>query len=392
MKWMISEDRLGSDQRDVIDEIGKITSKPIWIQGYAGSGKSVLLLHLLKDYLVRKPNAKVCVAVFTRALVDLIQTGLRQTPYLQDKVIPVLTIYGLKKEIDNLAKYDAIFCDEIQDIPREFITKMRQSCTHFIIAGDAAQSIYPTVPVFETPPATSEEIKLDIQPIEKNLKVIYRLTRSVISMLKCVFTDLLGERPIIGAVDTEVKLFKAISSKDEVAYCWKDAKETNQLRTSDVIAILIWGRDEIVEFANVILAIEGKQLWPKSFKGMGDDGSPEINFHSLNMHLEINNIPLMYIGNGVGSLERADRETKIIVMTYHSAKGLDFDHVYLPMTGNEMKINSNVPVNALILVALSRSKSGLTITFSGEIYDPLKPFLQNLTIKSLPKPNTEIMF
>jgi hypothetical protein len=29
---MITEDKLGSDQVEVIDEIGKITNKPIWIK------------------------------------------------------------------------------------------------------------------------------------------------------------------------------------------------------------------------------------------------------------------------------------------------------------------------------------------------------------------------
>ena len=77
MKWMISEDKLGSDQVEVIDEIGKISNKPIWIKGHAGSGKSVLLLHALADYVVKKPRARVCVVVFTKSLVDLLEIGLK---------------------------------------------------------------------------------------------------------------------------------------------------------------------------------------------------------------------------------------------------------------------------------------------------------------------------
>ena len=75
-------------------------------------------------------------------------------------------------------------------------------------------------------------------------------------------------------------------------------------------------------------------------------------------------------------------------MTYHSAKGLDFDYVYLPMTGNEMWLHSNVPINSLLLVALSRSKSGLTITYNGQLFRPLKPFL--VGIQSMPLPTDDI--
>ncbi|MBL0080680.1 MAG: hypothetical protein IPP53_16720 [Bacteroidetes bacterium] len=127
MKWMITEDKLGSDQVEVIDEIGKINNKPIWIKGHAGSGKSVLLLHSLADYLVKKPTANVCVVVFTRALVDLLETGLKQIPKLNGKTIPVHTIYDVKDLIDNKNRFDAIFCDEYKDLPISFIQSMKSA-------------------------------------------------------------------------------------------------------------------------------------------------------------------------------------------------------------------------------------------------------------------------
>ena len=390
MKWMISEDRLGSDQREVIDEIGKISSKPIWIQGYAGSGKSVLLLHSLKDYLAKKPDANVCVVVFTRALVDLLSTGLRQIPFLQGKSIPVFTIYQLKSRLDGASRYDAIFCDEIQDLPIGFISQMKQSCTHLIIAGDAAQSIYSSVPTFNIAPASSKEITTIIQPVEKKLGVIYRLNKSVILMLRNVFSEMLGERPVIGDIDTEIKLFKSPTADAEIKYCWTEAKETNQLRTSDVIAVLINGQEQIVQFVNHILGLENKPKWtPVKHQKY----TQRYDFGSMNSHLQSQGVPIMYIGNEYGSLEEADRLNKIVITTYHSAKGLDFDYVYLPMVNNSMSIHSNV--NALLLVALSRSKSGLTITYTGEMYQYLKPFLKNIPAKSLPVPsanNEEIIF
>ena len=67
MQWMVPEERLGADQKEIIEEIAKIGKKPIWIKGNAGSGKSVVLIQSVKDYLANHPDAKVCIVVFNRA-------------------------------------------------------------------------------------------------------------------------------------------------------------------------------------------------------------------------------------------------------------------------------------------------------------------------------------
>lgn len=387
MKWMITEDRLGPDQVSVIDEITKIDDKPIWIKGHAGSGKSVLLLHSLADYLVLHPNAKVTVVVFTRALVDLLSVGLRQIPKLQGKNIPVQTIYQLKHKIDNnLSKYDAIFCDEIQDLPIDFIKAIKGFCTHLIIAGDAEQSIYNTVPVFDERPAQPQEIKDGIIPLEKNLGIIYRLTNSILNVLKRVFPVMLADMPNIAKEDTEIKLFEAKSIDDEVNFCWSDIKKTNDLRKNEVSAILISGHDDIVYFVNKILEIEGKEKWTRVD---GIDKRP--NYELMNEHLRKVNVPLMYIGNNYGSLSNADNENKIVIMTYHSSKGLDFDFVYLPLVSNNMFIHSNE--NSLLLVALSRSKSGLFISYTNNLYPGLQRFLAEVKVNKIQEDNSsDIIF
>jgi superfamily I DNA/RNA helicase len=388
MKWMITEDKLGRDQVEVIEEIGKISNKPIWIKGHAGSGKSVLLLHSLADYLVKKTNANVCVVVFTRALVDLLETGLKQIPKLNGKTIPVLTIYQLKYRIEKGgSKYDAIFCDEVQDLPLEFIQSMKSVCDHLIIAGDAEQSIYNSVPIWDQRPATSKEIQDTIVPIEKKLGVIYRLTESVLKVLKKVFPSMLNDMPNIAKVDTEINLYESNSdnNEQEIRFCWKEIKQTNTLRASEVSAILICDHDGICEFVNCIAEIEGKQNWER----VDEKGMP--NYELMNNHLKNIGIPIIYVGNGYGSLTEAERDNKVVITTYHSAKGLDFDYVYLPMVNDDMYIHSNK--DSLLLVALSRSKSGLFISYTGTIYPDLNKFLSGIQPKQISSiDNIEIVF
>jgi hypothetical protein len=82
---------------------------------------------------------------------------------------------------------------------------MKSVCNHLIIAGDAEQSIYNSVPIWDQRPATSKEIQDTIVPIEKKLGVIYRLTESVLKVLKNVFPSMLNDMPNIAKVDTEIK-------------------------------------------------------------------------------------------------------------------------------------------------------------------------------------------
>lgn len=388
MKWMITEDKLGRDQVEAIDEIGKIKDKPVWIKGHAGSGKSVLLLHALADYVIKHPNRSVCVVVFTRALVDLLATGLRQIPKLRGKQIPVLTIYELRTRLNGSARYDAIFCDEVQDLPLEFITLMKSATSHLIISGDAEQSIYDSVPAFNSAPASPGEITQAIRPIERNLGVIYRLTQSILNVLKRVFPAMLADKPNIAKQDTEIKLYEASSEYEEITFCWEEAKRTNSLRTSEICAILISAHNSIVNFVSTVLEHEGKPAWTRV--NTGDGKQP--NYALLNQHLEKAGIPLMYIGNSYGSLTEADNRSKIVIMTYHSAKGLDFDYVYLPLCGGNMYIHSKK--DELLLVALSRSRSGLMISYTDDLYHPLKKFLQNLNPKTIGDSNddNEVIF
>lgn len=386
MRWMITEDKLGADQISVVDEITKITDKPIWIKGHAGSGKSVLLLHSLADYLVLNPSAKVTVVVFTRALVDLLSIGLRQIPKLSGKNIPVQTIYQLKHKIDNNHnKYDAIFCDEIQDLPIDFIKSIKGFCTHLIIAGDAEQSIYNFVPVFEQRPAKPLEIKNEIDAIEKNLGIIYRLSTSILNVLKKVFPTMLADMPNIAKEDTQIKLYVADNINEEINFCWTDIKKTNTLRASEVSAILISGHNAIISFTNKVLELEGKEKWIRV------DAGDRPNYDLMNEHLKNQKLPLIYIGNNHGSLVDADQQNKVAIMTYHSSKGLDFDYVYLPMVNDDMYIHSNE--NALLLVALSRSKSGLFISFTNRLYPGLQKFLADIIVEKIEQvDNSDIIF
>ena len=94
MAWMIREDKLDNDQKDFINIESKKTGN-IWIKGFAGSGKSVLLVHSLKTTLQKEPNAKIAVVVYTQSLIDMFKTGMKELNIISN--IPVMTYYDAKK-------------------------------------------------------------------------------------------------------------------------------------------------------------------------------------------------------------------------------------------------------------------------------------------------------
>jgi superfamily I DNA/RNA helicase len=376
MKWMISEDKLGADQKDAIEEIGKNKDGAVWIKGHAGSGKSVLLLHALKDYVAKNPKSSVCVVVFTNALVDLLKNGLEQIPFLKGYTCPVYTIYEFRNKVTGNMKFNAIFCDEVQDLPVGFLQILKNSTAKVVVAGDISQSIYNSVPSFDERPARPDEIKSTLNAVEKNLTIVYRLTKSMLKVLTKVFPEILSSKIPVSKNDTVIDVWKfPLASEEEIPFIWKKIEETNKLRPSEVAAILINSHDGIVAFCNEVLRINGKEQWDRK-----DNAFEKPDYTLLNFHLRINGIPLMYVGNNYGSLKEADNRNKIVVMTYHSAKGLDFDSVFLPLTSDEMYFHSKE--KELLLVALSRSKNDLVISYSGSVHSTLNLFIGDLPTKS----------
>lgn len=368
MKWMVPEDKLSSQQRDIIKNIGS-NKNVAWIQGHAGSGKSVVMLYALSDFVLKNPRASVAVVVFTHALKDLLETGLNQIPALRGKHIPLFTIYQMKYKVGT--RYDAIFCDEVQDLPIEFIQGLKNSCTKLIIAGDAAQSIYDKDPAFRLPTTSIEEIDSQIDPVKHLLSMIFRLPLNVLNMIRRVYDSLFSSQSFVGKENTDIRVLSTTDRKKEIEWVWNEMKMIHNFRPGEMIASAFFKKEDIILFTNQILSLEKKPKWEQ--KMVEKPWGKELDFDALNAHLRTQKIPLMYVGNGHGSLQGAERENRMIMLTYHSSKGLDFDAVFLPLSDTSFGHVYNP--EALALVALSRSKRDLIVTFTGNMNTTFKKFL-----------------
>lgn len=349
MRWMIREDQLDPEQREFLDsEIYKQGS--VWVQGFAGSGKSILLAYAIKEVLRQEPRAKIAVVVYTHSLIDMIQTGLRELGVSVSR-IPVVTYFAFRK---NSERYDYIFCDEVQDLPWEDLANMKSQCRKLYLAGDSNQSIY--------------EGTVEPQDIEKitnarpyTLNIIHRLTPSIINAVQKLVPemDIFSAKQDATKQDVRIRLCEAANRTQEYEYIYNEALKG--VRVGDSSAILFHNHDAIITFANTILELNNKAQWPRK---ENDFGKPD--YKDMNKHLQRHGIPLEYIGNKYGSLESASGEGRIILMTYHSSKGLDFDNVFLPNQGLanfHLKASSE---ETLYMVAITRSRKNLYLSyFSG---------------------------
>lgn len=336
MGWMIAEDELDAFQAQVLRL--NVNSRAL-IQGCAGSGKSVLALHLARQIL-STGSQSILVIVFTKALFYFMKAGIKELG-LPERSCMLADDWANRNPRPTA---DYIIVDEVQDFKLEEIdswsstrgTRYRATIDAFhkyarkglLMFGDDAQMIY-------TDRGTSLMNimqKLNIKGgFYQNLPQNYRLPKKIACVaekimdpIECIEGRCTKEgenRPIIK---------KCNSRKEEVAYI--------------IDRIIENGLDEV----GILVS---------------DNGEAEFIYDCLNqegMSCEVKHYT-------VDTLDFSTTNPKIV--TYHSSKGLEFKNVFIPFC----EINKEKMRNALY-VAMTRGKERLYISYSGD----LSIFLNNI--------------
>lgn len=351
MPWIIPENKLDTQQRSFLDTVD-ITRSNVWIKGFAGSGKSVLLVYVAKKILSRNPSSRILMVVFTQSLVEMFKAAFNELGLR----INVDTYYGFMK---GTTSYDYILCDEVQDLTPRVIREMNSRCNHIVVAGDSNQSIYESDPRWSEATVSSSEIARLINGNPFELNIIHRLSRSIIDAVQRFLPrmNIFSSMRDMTKSDTQIRLCEAPSMQKEVGYIMEQAvKAVNQGYT---VGVLIPTQNKILEFVNKALSDAGKPEWTAQTNNWG-----KIDFGAMNRYLQNQGLKLKYVGNGYGSFDESDH--KVIIMTFHSAKGLDFDYVFIPFANSSMFISADESLaKTLFMVAMTRSRQNLYITYYG---------------------------
>ena len=364
--WMIKESELDDDQ---IKVLMATLDKSCVVAGCAGSGKSVLAL--IKTQRIQKEygnNYKVI--VFTKALCHYLNAGKEELGLSNDffyheewKWKKILKQYGRKgafmvyardengDKIPYKPSADYIIVDEIQDFSKEEIQEFISATKkNFFFFGDTAQSIYEglktTIPVDDIRMHVPNRMAVKEWELYRN----YRLPIPVAKVAQKVGVDV---GPFIEStyksIETAIPRFiEYNSSEDQIEAIHRIIKTNNM---TDV-AILLPHNDYVKEVYDRLCSLGGNYEIRYNDKEDFRNSQDSLNFNSTNPK----------------------------VMTYHSAKGLQFETVFLPYIENfdDTKISDR----KALYVAMTRTYRNLYVMYTDYLPSPLSSIDGELYIET----------
>ena len=325
--WMIIESELDEDQIKVLNAVN---DKSCIVSGCAGSGKSVLAL-IKAQRIQREKGNNYQIIVFTKALCKYMNAGREEL-----KLNNQFDYHWWWKNRKGCPSSDYVIVDEIQDFSKDEIQEFLDATNkHFFFFGDTAQSIYEGLK--ET--MRVEDINYVFGTRAKTFELYrnYRLPKTVAKVVQYVGVDLDG-------FDIDTYRSKENAMPRFVCYNSFD----NQI---DAIARMIKGGgfDDIGILAphNEVVKRIHDLLKQKNI-------NHELKYDDKNEYR-----------NSINNLDFTTDNPK--VMTYHSAKGLQFGTVFLP--GVEEKTEDSE--RKALYVAMTRTYRNLFVMYSGSLPFPL---------------------
>lgn len=360
MRWWIDSSKLSPDQENIISEIRNNPNNNYWIRGFAGTGKTIVLLHTMEQLSALYPDAKFCYITYTNSLVELVYSspGFKN---LKDSV-SVQTYYTF---LSNKIVYDYVFLDEVQDVSTGKLQEIKNFSRFLVIAGDLDQQIYSDCLDYD-------EILSVLNPIQFDLLRIHRLTERLCNFSFTILPE--AKDNIVSGLkvrntnaNATITLAHAKNETEEVAWVWDEARTRSQI--GDPSALLFTTHDDLYRFANYVCTLNSVNSPPRPQLYRG-----RRNYGKFNEYFCANNIPIRYLGGKSGTLGDSDSQRIIYLMTFYSSKGLDFDNVFIPfMTPKTVFLSKNkseLDGRRLLFVGVTRSRQKLFISYSGNELHP----------------------
>jgi superfamily I DNA/RNA helicase len=251
--------------------------------------------------------------------------------------------------------YALVVVDEVQDIPADKLDRIRRLAGRVVVAGDTDQTIYENC-------SSGAEIAEVLRPEALELSVSHRLTQSVIAIARSILpTSKLETVRTARMQEVQVTLAEADSHAEEIGWVWDKCRRLSE--PGDPAAILLPNHGAVQRFIAEVCALQSAEPpdFPPRERYYGTDYGP------ANEWLAEAGIALQYLGNSYGDLRESDEQALTYVMTYHSAKGLDFETVFLPgLNDGQTFWQKNEEIDRrLFFVGATRSRRNLFLSYSG---------------------------
>ena len=124
MGWYVPNSHLSQLQVSIIDDVTHSIDKTNhFICGFAGTGKSVLLTHVLERLAAGNPAKSFALLSFTHALVRMSRKSLQESG-LDGETARLINFSTVNSFISGTKTADFVFVDEAQDLKREWLKKL----------------------------------------------------------------------------------------------------------------------------------------------------------------------------------------------------------------------------------------------------------------------------
>lgn len=340
-KWLVDPGELDEFQREVFQL--DINDDYI-IKGCAGSGKTILALYRAQEVHLQASidgeYPSFTFVVFTKTLTSFIKSGILELGINVNQVIHWEKWDG--------SPVDYIIVDECQDFPKEKIQLFFESKNKSIMLyGDSEQQIYSNG-------ISLEMIAKDFGVVQKELNKNYRLPKLIADFVSHLNNDSTFKDRCVKEGTEKPRIKKWPSWEEELDYIMTEIRTRNY---TDVAILVPFNATNTAPPTN------------QSYRNVESIRTYFEN-NSFGHEAKINN------GRGIDDLDFDSELPK--VMTFHSAKGLQFETVFIPFCdypGQETWLIDNV--KKPLYVGLTRTFKNLYITHTGKLtrfFDKIPPF------------------
>lgn len=320
--WMITESELDDDQLRVLMSI---LDKSMVVTGCAGSGKSVLAL-MKAQRLQQERDGDYEVIVYTKALRAYMEEGRRALG-----LTGRFTYFWLWENRLGCPPADYVIVDEAQDFTEEeLLAFIRAARKHFYFFGDSAQSVYSQYKDTVRMEDIGYLVDRAARPKEAELYRNYRLPLPVARLAQEVGVDLppFDEKIYQSKYRTDSYapyVLRCRDLREQVAVACRELRRPGL----DDAAILCATKDEVDAVHELLLAA-----------GLRHEFKSGMNCDTLSFSSDLPK-----------------------VMTAHSAKGLQFDTVFV--VSAESYLGDDL--RRVLYVAMTRTCRYLYLLHSGPL-------------------------
>jgi len=381
MGWYVPFSSLSQTQLAIVEEITRsIDRKNHFISGFAGSGKSVLLSHILERLVADRNGSSFVFLSFTHALVGMAKTALMGSG-LDDGTMQRIEFSTVHSFMYGTREADFVVIDEVQDLQADWLDKIKGKSRHVVLAGDYVQSIYDES-------ATRTEMVQHFDPQVHELREVFRLTPSLKRVAIAINPSAsnIVEADPVNSVDADIRDVEFDSLDEEVEWVLNEARM--RALAGSPSALLFHHHHDLRNFYEAVFRVRAIPLPSEHPRDLTE------RYINMNDAMQVANIPLSYYGNKVGTLNHGEKDPHVYLMTIHSAKGLDFKNVFLPCLnrGPNNVIASSEPFQRQVsFVGVTRSFENLFLTHSqGAMESPFDILPEDVVKRWKPRRPTNV--